>query len=125
MNGRRGSARAFARTVRDLADWHGQRHSFLLRAHEIDDLPPIALLWGDRDAVIPVAHGRAFARRIEGVRFQELANCGHYLHHDDRLSFLQAVREALDAASWPPMRVVQPWSTPRPFEPAAPTVDRL
>jgi len=124
MNGRRGSARAFARTMRDLADWRGQRHSFHLRAHEIDPLPPIALIWGDRDAVVPVTHGRAFARRIEGVRFQELAGCGHYLHHDDPISFLQAVRNALDATSWPPMRVVHGSSAPRPFEPAAPAVGR-
>jgi pimeloyl-ACP methyl ester carboxylesterase len=117
MNGRRGSARAFARTTRDLADWRGQRHSFLRRLHEIDDLPPIALLWGDRDAVIPIAHGRSFARRIEGVRFRELANCGHYLHHDDRVSFVQAVRDALDAASWPPMRVVQ--ASARPLHPGS------
>ena len=106
MNGRRGSARAFARTARDLVNWRGQRHSFLLHAHEVDDLPPITVLWGDRDAVVPVAHGRAFARRIEGARFQELAGCGHYLHHDDRHAFLQAVRGALDETSWPPMRLV-------------------
>jgi pimeloyl-ACP methyl ester carboxylesterase len=105
MNSRCGTARAFARTVRGLMNWRGQRHSFCLHAHEIADLPPIAVLWGDLDSVIPIAHGKALAQGIEGVRLAELTGCGHYLHHDDPQSFLKAVREALDAASWPSVRV--------------------
>jgi pimeloyl-ACP methyl ester carboxylesterase/sugar lactone lactonase YvrE len=125
MNARRGSARAFARTVRDLMDWRGQRHSFFLHAHEIDDFPPIAVLWGDRDAVLPLAHGRALARRIEGVSFKEFVGCGHALHHDDRASFLRAVRDALDVASWPPMRLVDHSSAPRLSETARPALRYL
>ncbi|MDP9150607.1 MAG: alpha/beta fold hydrolase [Myxococcota bacterium] len=105
MNARGGTARAFARTVRDLIDWRGQRHSFFRRAHEIAELPPILVLWGDRDAIIPIAHGTNLARSVEGVRFQLLEGCGHYLHHDDPASFLRAVREGLDAPSWPTMRL--------------------
>ncbi len=103
MNARGGTARAFARTVHDLIDWRGQRHSFFLRAHEIAELPPIAVLWGDRDGIIPFAHGKALARSVAGVRFQLLAGCGHYLHHDDPAVFLRAVRDALDTPSWPTM----------------------
>jgi pimeloyl-ACP methyl ester carboxylesterase len=105
MNGTRGSARAFARTVRDLIDWRGQRHSFLRYAHQVGELPPMAILWGDADSIIPIAHGRALADGIEGVRFTELTACGHHLHHDDPQAFIDGVRDALDAASWPPMRV--------------------
>jgi len=105
MNARRGTARAFARTVRDLMDWRGQRHSFFLHAHEIEELPPIAVLWGDRDAVVPIAHGKALALGVEGVRFHELTGCGHDLHNDDPRSFCQAVRDALDEPLWPPMRL--------------------
>ena len=112
MNGRRGSARAFARTVRGLMDWRGQRHSFFLHAHEIEQLPPITVLWGDRDAIIPTAHGRAFAQGVEGVRYAELAGCGHDLHHDDPRSFRSAVREALDVDRWPPMRLRGTLATP-------------
>jgi hypothetical protein len=39
------------------------------------------------------------------VRFSELAGCGHYLHHDDPQAFVQGVLDALDASSWPAMRV--------------------
>jgi pimeloyl-ACP methyl ester carboxylesterase len=105
MNSRRGTARAFARTVRGLMNWTGQRHSFCRHAHEIVDLPPIAVLWGDMDSVIPIAHGRELARGIEGVRLTELTGCGHYLHHDNPTSFLKGVREAIDAPSWPSIRM--------------------
>jgi pimeloyl-ACP methyl ester carboxylesterase len=108
MNARRGTARAFARTVRGLMDWRGQRHSFFLHAHEILALPPIAVLWGDSDSIIPIEHGRALARGVEGVRFMELAGCGHYLHHDDPKAFLQGVRDVLEAPSWPRMRLRAP-----------------
>ena len=79
MNGTRGSARAFARTVRGLIDWRGQRHSFFRYAHQLGELPPIAILWGDADSIIPIAHGKAFVEGIEGVRLTELASCGHHL----------------------------------------------
>jgi pimeloyl-ACP methyl ester carboxylesterase len=105
MNATRGSARAFARTVRDLIDWRGQRHSFIQHVHEVKDLPPIAILWGDGDTIIPIAHGRALVEGIDGVRFVELVGCGHHLHHDDPLAFTQGVRDAVDAISWPTMRV--------------------
>jgi pimeloyl-ACP methyl ester carboxylesterase len=105
MNARGCTARAFARTVRDLMDWSGQRHSFFLHAHEIEELPPIAVLWGDRDAIVPTAHGMALAREVKGVRFEQLTGCGHDLHHDNPGSFCRAVLDALDASFWPPMRL--------------------
>jgi pimeloyl-ACP methyl ester carboxylesterase len=71
-----------------------------------DENRPIAVLWGDRDAVIPIAHGKALVQAMEGVKLTELTGCGHYLHHDDPKSFLMGVREALDASSWPPVRVI-------------------
>jgi len=106
MNSRRGAARVFGRTARGLMNWSGQRHSFYRHAHEIADLPPIAVLWGDRDAVLPIAHGKALVQGMEGVRLTEFIGCGHYLHHDDPKSFLRSVREALDALSWPRVRVI-------------------
>lgn len=105
MNSRSGTARAFARTVRDLANWSGQRHSFYRHAHEIADLPPIAVLWGDRDTVVPMAHGKALVDGMEGVKFTELTGCGHYLHHDDPKAFLTGVSQALNAISWPQVRL--------------------
>lgn len=48
INAMPGTARAFARSVRDVIDWRGQHRHFLDGAHQIADLPPIALFWGRR-----------------------------------------------------------------------------
>ena len=60
MNATAGSARAFARTARDVINWRGQTRLFLQRAHEIRALPPIAVYWGDRDELVPFDDGAAF-----------------------------------------------------------------
>jgi pimeloyl-ACP methyl ester carboxylesterase len=100
-----GSARAFARTVRDIADWRGQRRTFYQRAHEIGALPPIAVFWGDRDTMIPIAHGNAFAESAEGVLFKPFPGCSHYLHHDKPDLFVETLREFLDTPTVPPARL--------------------
>ncbi len=102
---RPGTARAFARTVGNLVGWQGQRHSFFHHAAAIAELPPIALLWGDRDAVLPIEQGRAFARAVDGVSFVEVAGSGHSVHRDAAAAFLRVVRDSLDAPSWPAVRL--------------------
>ena len=109
MNAKRGSARAFARTVRDIADWRGQRRTFYQRAHELGALPPMAVLWGDRDTMIPMAHGRAFAASVDGVVFKLVPNGSHFLHHDQPDPFVQIVREFLDAPHLPLPRLRADW----------------
>lgn len=105
MNGQRGSARAFARTLRDIANWHGQRRAFMQHAHEIAELPPIALYWGDRDELIPFAHAESFMGAVEGVVFERFEGCGHYLHREKPDDFVRAVCEFLDAPSQPAARL--------------------
>jgi pimeloyl-ACP methyl ester carboxylesterase len=105
MNRRPGSARAFARTVRDVIDLCGQRRTFFQRAHQIDELPPIAVCWGDRDAIIPAAQGRAFAESVEGVVLRQFEGCGHYLHNEQPGAFARTVREFLDDPAVPAARV--------------------
>jgi pimeloyl-ACP methyl ester carboxylesterase len=101
LNAKPGSARAFARTVRDIIDWRGQRRAFFERAHELRELPPIAAFWGDRDKVIPIAHGRTFAKSLDGVVFVTFEGCGHYLHREQPDVFARALREFLDAPRAP------------------------
>jgi pimeloyl-ACP methyl ester carboxylesterase len=105
MNSRRGTARAFSRTVRDVINFRGQTRLFLQRAHEVAAFPPIAVFWGDNDVLIPIAHGRAFVERMEGARFVSFANRGHYLHQEDPAGFAAAVREFLDDSSALPVRM--------------------
>lgn len=97
MNARRGSARAFARTVRDVIDWRGQRQTFFERAGELSALPPIAVFWGDRDTVIPFSHAEALANYVDRVHVTRFEGCGHYPHHDDPGAFASSLREFLDS----------------------------
>jgi pimeloyl-ACP methyl ester carboxylesterase len=96
LNDKPGSARAFARTVRDVIDWRGQRRTFFQRAHELAELPPIAVFWGDRDAIIPASQGRTFAAAVDGVVLRQFEGCGHYLHNEQPIVFVRTVREFLD-----------------------------
>lgn len=106
MNARGGSARAFARTVRDIIDWRGQRRSFLERPPDLA-LPPIAVFWGDRDAVIPISHARALAQSMDGVRLTVFDGCGHYPHHQQPEAFVRAVDSFLGD---PSVRAARPAS---------------
>jgi pimeloyl-ACP methyl ester carboxylesterase len=95
-NSQAGSARAFARSVRDVINWRGQLRHFTHRAAEIERLPPMLVLWGDRDGVIPFAEGRAFADALDGAHFQSFPGSGHYLHNERPEEFARVVRAFLD-----------------------------
>ena len=80
---RLGTARAFARTVRDVIDLRGQRRGFHQHAHDPGD-PPIGLFWGDSDPIIPIEHGIEAERTIPGATLACFARCGHYPHRERR-----------------------------------------
>lgn len=104
MNSTPGTARAFSRTVRDVISLRGQERIAHDRLGEIAALPPMAVLWGEDDAHIPIAHGHAMVERLEGVRFRAFAGCKHYLHHDDPTGFAEEVRAFLDDPNPAPVR---------------------
>ena len=105
MNAQPGTARAFARTVEDLMNWRGQRHSFLARAHELTTLPAIAVFWGDRDTIIPHEHANMLRRSVDGVRLTLFPNCGHYPHEQQPDAFLAALRAFIDDPLCPVARL--------------------
>lgn len=105
MNTQRGSARAFARTVRDVIDWRGQTQLFMARAHEIAMLPPMAVYFGDCDLLIPGDHSVAFAESIVGAVSRQFVGCGHYLHHEQPDVFVSALCDFLDVATVAPLRL--------------------
>src|SRR5579859_2686374 len=63
----------------------------------LDRLPgiavPVLVVWGEADRMIPVEHGRAYAKAIPGATFEVIKEAGHLpqLETPDRL--LAAVRE--------------------------------
>jgi pimeloyl-ACP methyl ester carboxylesterase len=103
MNAVRGTARAFSRTVRDVINFRGQTRHFMHHARELKQLPPIAVLWGEGDALIPSTHGRSLLERLDGVLLESFPDCGHYVHQDRRQEFVRATRAFLDAPTATPV----------------------
>ena len=97
MNARPGTARAFSRTVRDVIDFGGQTRHFLQRANEVAELPPMLVLWGEEDGVIPMKHGLDLVAGLNGASFVSFPECGHYLHQEQPAAFVCALRGFLDA----------------------------
>jgi pimeloyl-ACP methyl ester carboxylesterase len=108
LNSIAGSARAFARSVRDVVDWRGQRKNFLQRVNEVEKLPAVLLVWGDRDPIIPIEQGRAFAALLEGAVFTTFHGSGHYLHNERPEAFVRVVREFLDDPAVPATKLRGP-----------------
>lgn len=101
-----GSARALVRTVRGVIDLGGQHRHFLHHAHEIAQLPPIAMYWGELDPVLPVAHGRRAAETLHGVTLTTFAGCGHFPHLERAEAFHASLSDFLGAADAPRARIV-------------------
>lgn len=80
VNATPGTARAFARTARDVIAWRGQTRHLLDRARDISSLPPIALLWGDRDHIIPIQHGERALTLLDNSILYRFSGHGHFLH---------------------------------------------
>jgi pimeloyl-ACP methyl ester carboxylesterase len=105
MNAKRGTARAFSRTVRDVINFRGQTRHFLQRANELKALPPIAVFWGEHDRMIPIGHAHSFVESVSGAALKSFRGCGHYLHQERPEEFVQALKDFLDAPQANPVRL--------------------
>ena len=77
-----GSRQAFLHTVRAVIEPGGQRVS----AHDrlaLAALLPTLIVWGERDSIIPVAHGAAAHEAMPGSRFEVFPDAGHMPHDHD------------------------------------------
>jgi pimeloyl-ACP methyl ester carboxylesterase len=99
MNATAGTARAFARSVRDVIDWRGQHRHVLDGGSELAPLPPVALFWGDRDPVIPIAHATASAALLGGATITRFPGCGHFPHRQKPSEFVNALESFLGASA--------------------------
>lgn len=96
INAQSGSARAFARTVADVINWRGQSRTFFEHAHEIPDMPPIGLFWGDLDRIIPISHARKLVDAVDGTPLKIFEGCGHFPHHERPQCVVLAFQEFFD-----------------------------
>ena len=88
---------AFARTLRAVVDWRGQVVTMLDRCYLTQSVP-VQLIWGDRDAVIPVSHGEMAHAAMPGSRLEVFANSGHFPFHDDPDRFVEVVEKFIDTS---------------------------
>ncbi len=97
MNATAGTARAFARSVRDVIDWRGQHRHVLDGGSDFAPLPPVGLFWGERDPVIPIAHATATASLFGGAPLTRFPDCGHFPHRQKPTDFAHALEAFLSA----------------------------
>jgi pimeloyl-ACP methyl ester carboxylesterase len=104
--GDRGTREAFVHTARSVLDPAGQRVDARDRLYLAADMP-LFVVWGRKDAIIPVAHGEALAASVPGTTLEVFEQSGHFPHLTEpvRLAevLLRWVRETdavqLDASS--------------------------
>jgi pimeloyl-ACP methyl ester carboxylesterase len=73
---------AFIHTARSVMDIRGQRIDARDRLYLASDLP-LLVVWGQKDAIIPVAHGHALSAKVPSARFEVFASSGHFPQLDE------------------------------------------
>src|ERR687888_6415 len=85
---------AFVHTARAAIDAGGQRVSATDRLYLAAHLPTL-IVWGERDPIIPVAHGRAAQAAIPGSRLEVFEGAGHFPHREHPVRFLSVLEAFL------------------------------
>lgn len=87
--------RAFVRTLRAAVDLRGQVVTMLDRCYLTVGMPTL-LVWGARDAVIPVEHGYIAHAAMPGSRLEVFEGAGHFPHHFAPERFLAVLNDFLE-----------------------------
>jgi len=90
-----GARAAFLHTLRTILDPSGQRVSARDRLYLAEQMPTL-LMWGERDPIIPVEHGRAAHDMIPGSRFEVFPDAGHFPHRDEPRRFVKTLSDFID-----------------------------
>lgn len=86
---------AFVRTMRGVIEPGGQTINASDRLYLAARVPTL-LVWGDRDAIIPVDHAREAHARIENSRLEIMEGLGHFPHVEDPERFVAVLTDFLD-----------------------------
>ncbi len=87
-----GSRQAFLHTVRAVIEPGGQRVNAGERLALAAQIPTL-IVWGERDSIIPAAHGAAAHAAMPGSRLDVFPGAGHMPHDDDPERFALALTE--------------------------------
>jgi pimeloyl-ACP methyl ester carboxylesterase len=117
---------AFIRTLRAVVDWRGQVVTMLDRCYLTQGMPTL-LVWGERDAVVPVAHAHRAHDAMPGSRLEVFTDAGHFPFHTDPARFVTVLEDFL-ASTLPARWSAEQWRellrTPLPVEPVHPAEER-
>ena len=83
------------RTLRSSIDWSGQVITMLDRAYLAEGVPTL-IVWGARDAIIPLGHGRLIHTVMPGSELEVFDEAGHFPHHTDPPRFVRVLREFVE-----------------------------
>jgi pimeloyl-ACP methyl ester carboxylesterase len=75
----RDSRAAFVHTARSVLDPAGQRVDARDRLYLAADLP-LLVVWGRKDAIIPIAHGESLAESVPSTTLEVFEQSGHFPH---------------------------------------------
>src|SRR3954467_13969617 len=91
-----GARAAFIHTLRGIVGPGGQRVNATDRLYLAERVPTM-LLWGERDPIIPVRHGRAAQELIPGSRFETFPGAGHFPHRTDPRAFVRVLDDFIES----------------------------
>lgn len=74
-----GAFDAFTRTLRAVVDWRGQVVTMRDRVY-LAETVPMMIVWGTRDAVIPVEHAHQLHEAAPHAIYMEYEGAGHFPH---------------------------------------------
>ena len=89
---------AFIHTLRNVIDPGGQHVDATDRLYLAQRMPTM-LMWGERDPIIPVRHGRAAQEIIPGSRFEVFNDSGHFPHRDQPRDFVKTLTDFIESTS--------------------------
>ena len=84
--------RAFVHTARSVIDPRGQRVDARDRLYLSEGVPTM-LIWGDKDRIIPLAHGRRAHEVMPHSRLEVFPGAGHFPFNDDPERFAAVVSD--------------------------------
>jgi len=86
---------AFVHTLRTIVDPGGQRVNASDRLYLAQNVP-FMLVWGERDSIIPVEHGRTAHELVPASRLEIFEDAGHFPHVDDPQRFLDVLLDFIE-----------------------------
>jgi pimeloyl-ACP methyl ester carboxylesterase len=88
--------RAFVHTARSVIDPVGQRVDASDRLYLAAAIPSL-IVWGERDRMIPVAHGQSAHELMPGSRLEVFPRAGHFPFNDDPERFAHLLEDFISS----------------------------